>query len=177
MKKYSIVIVVVLFLGILYFIFAPKQDFAQSKAIFLDKIAIFSATAKEYQKFGPGTFCRATNGYEVNGDFFNIKANKFFVGGGPVGGDTETTYENLLKNVGLTNEQFKYFKNFLDQNDFVRCIYAVRTSSFNAVEFQLSYNTIDSTYYSFLYTEDIFNQQIYSSVETLSNQWYFIKSK
>jgi len=150
-------------------------DSAESS--FLDRENEFTDVAQQYENFG-GSFCSNGNdSYLVNGDFFNFKAHRFFVGGGPLGEDREVTYEELLQNVFLANEKFTYYKKFLEDFPFIECMLGVTTGKFTGTEFLLPFNG-DPSRDGFLYVSKgspVLAE--YQGLRQLNRDWYVVKTK
>jgi len=179
MKKYLpialIGLAIILLLVYVSYQTTNRYSAESTKPMFDAQISEFTEIAQLFGQRGPGNFCKVNNGYDVNGDFFNVKQNAYFIGGGPLGDDTETTYEKLLQNVSLTDSQFHYFKDFLDKTPFVECLEVRMTSSgFTGVEFQLPYPNANVSQKGFLYVvRGNPNDVKYSDVQKLDTEkWY-----
>lgn len=173
----AVVLLIIVAVGTCLYVLNPGYSIESVKQEFSEEVSKFTEVAEKFTKRGPGEFCKHENGYDVNGDFFNIKENRFFINGGPLGSSKEVTYDNLLSNVHLTHDEFVYYKDFLDRTKYIECINLVQSSNFTGVEFNLPYLNSNDSQEGFLYiSQGVPMEQRYKNLEDLGqNKWKAFK--
>lgn len=182
LKYLGIGIVVILLLAIagqfMYqYATTPSYTLEEVTPIFQSELDSFTEVANRIGSEGPTSFCKYSGIYNVEGRTFDLKGGQFFTSSGPLGGGEKVSYEELLQNAHLTNGQFEFYRNFLDEHSFVECIDTTITGTFTAVEFHLPYLTKFDTSKSkqgFLYAfKGSPDAQRYNALENLeAPNWY-----
>lgn len=150
----TILIVLVVIAGIVGVSYQNRSCYTieSTTPLFEEKLSEFTEVAEKFGNEFLGSFCKRDDTYRVKGDYFNLAKNTYLIGGGPLGGSREVTYDELLQNVHLTDEQFNYYKDFLDRTPYIQCIDFLLINKFTGIEFHLPYSGLHDVQQGFVYT-------------------------
>ncbi len=152
--------------------------------IFQSKISNLNEVATNFNKDNVQSFCK------VERDWYKVKASNYKIGQQEyIGSDNKkVSFEELLSKDNLTKDQFDYYKNIIDQNDFVECIkndLNLKVSSNDPRAYSVTFQFGPS--YGYIYVSDgsivdntntNYKDRVFEQLERVgTSNWYKFKYK